>query len=333
MPRKSRIDAPGALHHIMARGIERSPIFKNDFDRDDFLRRLAELTRETETRCLAWSLMGNHFHLLMKTGRIPVTQVMQRLLTGYAVSYNRRHRRIGHLFQNRYKSILCQEDPYLLELVRYIHLNPLRAKVVANLDELDRYAYSGHSVVLGFRQNDWQDTRGILRLFGQRRSTARSQYRRFVEKGIALGKREELVGGGLIRSSGGWASVKVLRRNQRFQKSDERILGDGDFVEQALSVAREQMQRKYRLQEQGVDLEKVAARVCALMGITETELWAAGKERRRVRARSLLCYWASRELGIRQAELSRKLNISASAVTFAVLRGEKLATDAGFTFI
>lgn len=330
MPRKSRIDAAGALHHIMARGIEGSLIFRNDSDRDDFLNRLGELTREAEARCLAWALMGNHFHLLMKTGKEPLARVMQRLQTGYAVSYNRRHRRQGHLFQNRYKSILCQEDPYLLELVRYIHLNPVRAKTVATLNELDRYAYSGHSAILGVCQNDWQDTQGVLRLFDQRESTARRRYRRFVEKGIAAGKREELTGGGLIRSSAGWASVRELRRQKRFQKSDERILGDGAFVEQVLAGAREQLERKYRLQAQGLDLAKVAARVSALTGIRESELWTAGKERRRVRARSLLCYWASRELGISQAQLARRLNLSAAAVSFAVTRGEKLAAEPGF---
>jgi putative transposase len=87
MPRKSRIDTAGALHHLIARGIERKRIFQNEFDRDDFLNRLSGLTRETDTRCFAWALTANHFHLLIKTGRVPVAQVMQRLLTGYAVSY------------------------------------------------------------------------------------------------------------------------------------------------------------------------------------------------------------------------------------------------------
>jgi putative transposase len=330
MPRKSRIDAAGALHHIMARGIEGARIFRSDVDRGDFLNRLGGLAAETETRCLAWALLPNHFHLLLKTGRVPLAKVMQRLLTGYAVSHNRRNRRHGHLFQNRYKSILCQEAPYLLELVRYIHLNPLRAKAVGAPEELDHYPYCGHSAVLGFCSNDWQDTWGVLRLFAPRLSLARRRYRRFVEKGIALGRREELVGGGLIRSSGGWASVRAQRRLRQFQKSDERILGDGEFVEHVLAGAREQLQRKYRLQERGFDLAKVAARVCALTGIQESELWSAGKVRRRVQARSLLCYWASRELGISQAELSRRLRLSAPAVTSAVIRGERLAADKGF---
>ena len=139
MPRQSRIDAPVALHHIICRGIERRPIFKDDRDRADFVGRLSLLLPETATRCYAWALIPNHFHLLLKTGQVPIATVMRRLLTGYAISYNHRHRRHGHLFQNRYKSILCQEETYLLELTRYIHLNPIRARQVSTLDQLASY--------------------------------------------------------------------------------------------------------------------------------------------------------------------------------------------------
>jgi len=125
MPRKARIDASGDLHHIIARGIDRNTIFQDDIDRNNFIGRLAVILEETKTVCYAWALIPNHFHLLLRTGLAPVATVMRRLLTGYAMSYNRRHKRHGHLFQNRYKSILCQEDIYLLELIRYIHLNPL----------------------------------------------------------------------------------------------------------------------------------------------------------------------------------------------------------------
>ena len=133
MPRKARIDAPGALHHIIVRGIERKAIFKDDSDRENFLDRLSAIVSESETGCYGWALMTNHVHMILKTGLSPVSTVMRRLLTGYAVSFNRRHRRHGQLFQNRYKSFLCEEDVYLKELVRYIHLNPLRAKIVKRL--------------------------------------------------------------------------------------------------------------------------------------------------------------------------------------------------------
>ena len=141
----------------------------------------------------------------------------------------------GHLFQNRFKFILCQEDSYLLELVRYIHLNPIRAGLVGDLNELGRYAYSGHSVLLRKMKKPWQDTKGVMGMFGAKLVHARRLYRSFVERGIAQGRREDLSGGSLLRSAGGWEGVKALREEKRYQRSDERILGDGDFVERILS--------------------------------------------------------------------------------------------------
>ena len=331
MPRNARIDAAGALHHIMARGIERRRIFQDESDRNNFVQRLGSILKETGTQCYAWTLIPNHFHLLLKSGSTPISQVMRRLLTGYAVSYNRRHRRSGHLFQNRYKSILCQKDQYFLELVRYLHLNPLRAGVVSTFENLERFAYCGHGVIMGYFKNDWQQIHEVLELFGDKNSVARRRYRAFVEQGINQGRRSDLTGGGLVRSSGGWAEVKARRRAQLFEKSDERILGDGDFVEQVLLQAREQMERRHRVRSRGFDLDKVAERVCELPAVDESELWAAGKERNRVRARSLFCYWASRELGISQAELARKLNLSPAAVTFSVKRGEEMVSEHNYS--
>jgi hypothetical protein len=140
--------------------------------------------------------------------------------------------RWGHLFQNRYKSILCQEDAYLLELVRYIHLNPLRAKRVQNLKALENYSYGGHSAFFKNSRSSWQDSGHVLKMFDANHSTARRLYREFVAKGVDQGRRDDLIGGGLIRSAGGWSAVKALRQAKRFQKSDERVLGDGDFVEE-----------------------------------------------------------------------------------------------------
>ena len=137
MPRQARLDAPGTLHHIMGRGIEGIKIFRNRVDRKDFIDRLAALCRAGNIRVYAWALMPNHFHLLVRTEGRPISYSMRKLLTGYVVNFNKRHKRFGHLFQNRYKSIVCEDDPYLLELTRYIHLNPLRAGLVKNLEELD----------------------------------------------------------------------------------------------------------------------------------------------------------------------------------------------------
>ena len=333
MPRKSRIDAPGALHHIIARGIDRRDIFKDDKDRDSFLERLGDILAETQTLCFAWALIPNHFHLLIRTGTTPIAVVMRRLLTGYAVSFNRRHHRYGHLFQNRYKSILCQEDPYLLELVRYIHLNPLRAGILNDLRSLDKYPYCGHAVILKKRKYSWQDTEYILRLFAKKVSTARSRYREFVKKGVSHGRRPELVGGGLIRSMGGWSAVKTLRKAGAYMKGDERILGSGDFVENILAQAEEGLERKYRLEAEGYDFKMVVERVAHLMGLKPETVLSPGKYKKVVEARSVVCYWATRELGISQGVLAQKFGISQPAISMAVKRGEQVANFYDFSLL
>jgi REP element-mobilizing transposase RayT/DNA-binding CsgD family transcriptional regulator len=326
MPRKARIDAPGALHHIIIRGIERRRIFFDDKDRDNFVDRFGDIVTDTETFCFGWALMPNHAHLLLRTGKTSLSTVMCRLLTGYAVSFNRRHRRHGQLFQNRFKSILCQEDTYLLELVRYLHLNALRANIVKDLKTLDKYPYSGHSALMGKVTRDFQDTEYILKLFGRKVSAARKAYRAYLVKGVSQGRRPELVGGGLIRSAGGWSAVKAMRSDQSRMKGDERILGDGEFAKSVLDAAREQYEKRCRLQAQGYDLDAVVTRVSELLGIEPEQVMARGKHPLTVKARSLLCYWAVGELGMTATEVSRRLGVSQPSVSISVKRGEKIAT-------
>ena len=212
MPRRARLDAPGTLHHVIIRGIEERKIADDDKDRSDFVYRMGGLSIDLNTPIYAWSLMTNHAHILLKSGPSGLPEFMRKLLTGYAINYNKRHRRHGHLFQNRYKSIVCEEDTYFKELVRYIHLNPLRAGLVDRLSKLDWYKWSGHSVVLGRRKNHWQDRDYVLTWFGSTERETKRYYRGFVEKGIAIGRQTQLVGGGLIRSLGGWSQVKAIRR-------------------------------------------------------------------------------------------------------------------------
>jgi len=331
MPRQARIDIPGALHHIIGRGIERRKIFQDDTDREDFVGRLGDVLRETATPCLAWALIPNHFHLLLVTGAVAVATVMHRLLTGYAVNYNRRHHRHGHLFQNRYKSILCQEEPYLLELVRYIHLNPLRAQIVTHLEALDHYRYSGHSALMGKRKRDWQDTDKVLALFANRPSPALSGYRQFVEEGIEMGRRPELTGGGLIRSAGGWVALKSGKEGRDQTTGDERILGEGEFVESVLKEAEENIERRQRLRAQGYDFQKVVSRAGELIGLKVEEVIKPGKQPQRVQARSLVCYWAVIELGLVGTSVAKMLGMSQPAVSKAVQRGRRLAADKGYT--
>jgi putative transposase len=244
------------------------------------------------------------------------------------VSFNRRHRRHGHLFQNRYKSIVCQEDMYFKELVRYIHLNPLRAGIVPTLGELGGYPYCGHSALMGKKKRPWQDTDYVFHAFGKRVQGARRAYFSFVEAGVEEGRREDLIGGGLIRSLGGWSEARKLGLKGRDHvKSDERILGDSDFVDSLLRQAGEHYTRPCELKRRGYGLEQIAERVGGIYEMDAGEIIAEGRQRKRVNARSLYCFWAVRQLGISLTELARRLGMSPPAVGYAVQRGEAIARE------
>jgi putative transposase len=328
MPRLARLDAPGVLHHIIIRGIERRKIFRDDKDKDNLIDRLSILLPETQTACYAWVFMSNHAHFLFRSGGAGISTLMRRLLTGYAIYFNRRHRRHGQLFQNRYKSIICQEEVYFKELIRYIHLNPLRAKVVSDIKGLNRYPYSGHSVLTGKKKREWYDTTYVLSYFGKDVSGARKRYLSYVKKGVDQGRRPELVGGGLVRSLGGWCAVKKLRlKGQDRIKGDERILGDGEFVTALLSEANERLERRYELKGLGYDLEKIGQRVSEIYGIEKEQIYSRGRRKVQVAARDLLCFWAVRELGMSCTGVAEHLGMSQPGVGYAVSRGEKIAKE------
>ena len=328
MPRLARLDAPGVFHHIIIRGIERRKIFRDNRDRENFLERLGGLLLETKTGCYAWALLPNHAHFLFRTGEVPLATLMRRLLTGYVVSFNRRHKRHGHLLQNRYKSIVCQEDIYLQELVRYIHLNPLRAGVVPNLEALNSYSYCGHRGLMGKVGRPWQNVSYVLYSFGKTVRRARREYFSYVEAGVGQGHRRDLIGGGLIRSLGGWEEVEKLRlRGRDHIKSDERILGDSDFVGSVLGQAEEEYTRQCALRKRGYDVQRIAERVAEIYGVKIREVLARGRQKQRVNARSLFCFWAVRELGTSVTGLARQLGMSPAGVGYAAQRGEAIAQE------
>jgi len=337
MPRQARLDAPGVLQHVMARGIERRKIFLDDKDRSSFLERLAVILEETQTQCYAWTLIPNHFHLLLRTGPTPLSKVMRRLMTGYAVTFNLRHRRAGHLFQNRYKSVVCEEDPYLLELIRYIHLNPLRAKLVEDLKSLDKYQWSGHSVLIGKQKNPLvpeippaieedkylaeKTVEDVLRHFGENLKEARRRYHQFVKKGIKYGRRTDLQGGGLIRSSGGdKAGLLGLNKEDR-EKADQRILGSGDFVSTTLQQSERILKKKYLPKRPIEELIEVVAERLDM----SPELICSGSRKRLISdARALLAYLAVEETGHKATDVARILGIKRVSVHHAAKKGKKV---------
>lgn len=151
MPRGPRIDATGAAQHVIVRGIERRRIFCDDADREDFVERIERLLPELGFLCYAWAFLPNHAHLVLRTGPVPLSRLMARLLTGYARRFNERHERSGHLFQNRFRSRVIQDDSDLLGVVLYVHRNPLEAGLVPNPCALEQFPWCGHGGMTGAR--------------------------------------------------------------------------------------------------------------------------------------------------------------------------------------
>ena len=322
MPRQARLDAPGVLHHIMVRGIEGCRIFRDEQDRENFVSRIRRQVEKTGTKILAWAFMDTHIHLLNFSGTQGISKFMRCLLTGYAVSYNLKYGRQGHLFQNRYKSIVCEEEPYLLELVRYIHLNPLRAGIVKTLEGLEGYGWCGHGVLTGRRRNDWQETGYVLLRFHEERRRAIRGYRKFMEEGKGEGRRLDLEGGGLIRSLGGWSQVLSLRDSREDVAHDARILGGGDFVGEVLREADGNLRRQLRLKERTRSIDRVVRRMCEEEGVSEAELRNGGQRRRVSGLRARVSYYLNHELGVAMAEIARHVGVCASAVVKSIQKME-----------
>jgi putative transposase len=323
MPRQARLDAPGTVHHVILRGVDRGKIVADARDREAFLARVGDVAGATGTTVYAWALLPNHAHLLLRSGAQGLPQFMRRVLTGYALGYNRRHQRMGHLFQNRYKSIVVEEEAYFRELVRYIHLNPLRARLVADLPQLERYPWCGHAGILGRTRQPWQDRTYVLAWFGRTERSARRAYREFVREGLPLGRRPDLVGGGLVRSLGGWAEVRAIRQRADRVLADERILGTGPFVERMLAAgdARQQTRRARdrRLREAQACIRHQCQE--AQLGLAELQM---GSRRRRIAAvRATLALHLVSQLGLSLADTARQLGVSTSGVAKAVARAER----------
>ncbi|GFO57640.1 hypothetical protein GMSM_46470 [Geomonas sp. Red276] len=239
--------------------------------------------------------------------------MMQRLLTGYAVTFNLRHRRCGHLFQNRYKSIACEEDTYLLELVRYIHLNPLRAGLVPSMPRLDSYKWCGHAGVMGLSLLPGQVLEDVLLLFDNDLKKARKKYHAFVVDGIPLGRRDELVGGGLQRH------LKLAGSNG-FEPYDERILGSGKFVEHVWHETEATETAAGPLES----LDTIMERVAAVFDSDLSSLLDGNKQKRYSDCRAVICFISTQKFGYRGIAVARKLAISKAAVVAATSRGESL---------
>ncbi|MCW8815677.1 MAG: transposase [Chlorobium sp.] len=318
MPRGARLDAPGTLHHVIIRGIEKGNIVRDDDDRKEFLRRMGELAHGMGTSIYAFALMTNHAHILLKSGEQGLSTFMRRLLSGYAQYFNRRHQRVGHLFQNRYKSIICEEDAYFDKLVAYIHLNPLRAGLVNSFQELESYPWCGHAPVMKKAHYTWLDRDYVLQFFGERDGEARRAYLAYLEEEIGENREKELSGGGLLRSHGGWSKVQSMRMQGIKALSDDRILGGDSFVREVLQEAEDQVSLLLSTRDRSKQISRDIEEACAKEGITAAALRSGSRKGKFSVIRKELAKKLVDEYGLSLAEIARQLGVTTSAVSYMV---------------
>ena len=318
MPRMPRLDLPGHYYHVIVRGVERRPIFRSPDDRHDFLSRLVEGLRESGSLCFAWTLMTNHLHLLLLSGARGLSSLMHPLLTGYVGAFNRRHKRVGHLVQNRYKSLLCQADRYFLELVRYIHLNPVRGGLVKTLEELRQYPWTGHVGLMGTVPLVWQATDPVLSRFGSTIRSARTAYEQFLYDRWNEGVRDDLEG-------------RIRRSNHHpDERVDARILGEEDFVEKILTQADDLEREETTLRRAGITMETLQATAAETFNVSPDSLERRDRRRPVARARALFIYAATELLGRNGQELAQRFRLGSTSVSEARQRGRQLAEEHQF---
>jgi hypothetical protein len=232
-------------------------------------------------------------------------------MIGYAVGFNIRHRRVGHLFQNRYKAILCDEDAYFQELVAYIHLNPIRAGLVKDLSGLEEYPWCGHGALMGKTKQDFLGRDYVLSHFGGNPAS----YEAFVKERRDKYKRGEYSGGGLLKSMGGLINVLGLGKNR--EAYDDRVLGSGDFIEEILRKAGEEpCERKTS--------EEVLKEAAELAGISREELLRPGHGHKASQGRAIYCYMAKEKAGVDGSALCGQLGLTRSGISRLVEKGRRL---------
>ena len=301
----------------------------DDGDRLDFLNRLEAVCADGAATVYGWCLMSNHFHLSFRAENKSLATTMRRLLSGYVTAFNQRHRRNGHLFQNRYKSTVVDDEQYFLALLRYIHLNPVRAKLVEDVRSLKDYLWTGHRVLMGKARMSFQDSDAVLGRFGARAGEARLELVKFMGDEGEREERKLFRGGGLVRSAGGYEALKKMSRNEKWA-FDERILGSGCFVESVLKQAEPEMLTPSMTEsDRAVRFDQLITRVAAMANIDASLMTSGGRDRHLVRHRQILCFIAVKHLGMSLTAVGRSLNISKVAVLKSVAEGKVIVQEDG----
>ena len=300
MARRPRVHFPGALYHVISRGNQRQKIYKDDPDYQRFETLLGEVIKRHVLTLYAYVLMPNHFHLLVEVGRVPLSKAMQVLLYRYTRRYNQRYRKSGHLFQGRYKAILCDRDNYLMELIRYLHLNPVRAGMAR---DPGRYRWSSHEAYIGGKSTSGIAVEDGLKLWGAHRVQAIKAYQQFIRDGLGAGHQEEY-----------------------YEVKDQRYLGDDNFVEAVCRNIDEQEPAS----PVKITMEEILRELARGTGMTLRGLLGKGRGRVESRLRAEAAY-TGREVGaISLTEAAKYLGRDSSTISLAVKRlEEEIATDSG----
>jgi putative transposase len=263
MARPLRVEVAGGLYHVIVRGNERKSVFRDDADRRGYLERLAFYRGKFGFRLVGYCLMDNHVHLAIERGKFPLSRIMAGLQSSYTQYFNRRHGRVGHLFQGRYKAFLVEKDRYALALLRYIHENPVKAGIVERPEE---YAWSSDRFYRRGRGPEWLDVDGMLAMLGNRRSAAVRGYRRLMREGVEEPYEE-------LRSFG-----QAVKGEEAFANRMLESIGEPPVLRRGLTV------------------EAVGREVARLEGVSLVKMRGVGRDRRASRAR-LMVAWVGRQVG------------------------------------
>ncbi len=306
MPRQARIDYPGFFYHVMIRGLDGKRIFKSNKDRDKFLEILTDVQAVSAgASIVAWSLMPNHVHILIMRNGMSLATFMKKLLTKYALLFNKKYKRKGPLFQGRYKSIVVNEESYYLELIRYIHLNPIHSHSVKSLKELNIYPYTGHATLMGRVDRKFQTVDGVLNNFASTRKQALVKLHDFMLNGINTQKRCDYSGGGIRRSMDLDPSLTL---KDRF---DERVLGGGDFIERIL----QESLNKAETVKRPIKLNLIISNTCKDANISLKDLLSGSKSRQITNVRQQICIKSINENGYKVREVATALGVNESSVS------------------
>jgi REP element-mobilizing transposase RayT len=306
------------MYHVMSRGIERGRIFIDEDDYSDLIERFSFWLRRAGGKCLAWCLMPNHIHFLLIRGNRPLSEMMHHVMTGYAVNYNSRHQRAGHLFQNRYKAIICEAESYFFKLVPYIHLNPVRASIVGDLADLATYKWCGHASMVTGAYDTLLDRAEVLSRFGGGEKCAVEEYKSLMAVKARSDTFVDLSGGGLLRSSSGSGNAAITFKSGEKAMSDQRILGGGSFVELVLRSAGETDGNGHKSRTE------LLSEVENWSGIRRERILAPCHDRKPARARAIYCYLAKVKAGTGGPELMQELKISQSGISRLISKGREL---------